>query len=65
MGKLILHYNHDTRTITQEDGGSVAFEATRKLWDQGKLDDYNLALHSLANNDWDPEAVERHYRSLD
>ena len=63
--KLILHYNHDSRTITQEGGAAVSFEAARKLWDQGKLDDYNLALHTLANCNWDSNKVEAHYRALD
>ena len=65
MTKLILHYDHDKKVITQEDGASVSFEAARKLWDQGKLDDYNQALRTLASNDWDPELVEEHYRALD
>ncbi len=65
MAKLILHYNHDSRTITQENGGAVSFEAARKLWDQCKLDDWNLALYTLANNDWDADKVEAYYRSLD
>ena len=64
MAKLILHYDHSKRIITQEGGESVSFEAARQLWEQGKLDDYNLALHTLANNDWDPDKVEAHYRAI-
>ena len=65
MDKLILHYNHDSRTITQEDGAAISFEAARLLWEHGKLDDYNLALRTLASHDWDPDLVAEHYARMD
>ena len=60
-----LFYHHDERKIVDQDGETVTAKKARKLWFAATLTDFNLALHTLVNYDFDMEKVEAYYRSLD
>ena len=63
--KLKLYYLHDERRIVDQEGEDVTYERARELWQDMKIDDYNLALHTLATHDWDSDKVDAHYKEQD
>ena len=60
-----LYLDIDTGNITLEDGSIVSMEAAKKLWDQCKFDDCNLAFRRLALNDFDIEVTRADYREME
>lgn len=62
---MIIYYDHKRRQCFREDSGNhsipIELDEVKKLWNELKIDDSNIALHTLANNDWDTDAVERYY----
>ena len=61
--KRITHifYLHDERRLVDQDELPVTLKKARKFFEAGTLVDYNLALQTLANHNWDMEKVNDHY----
>ena len=65
MKKLILYYDHKSRTITDEDGNEISINHAKMILDEGLLADCNEAFARLCRNDFDMDAVEADYRELE
>jgi len=60
-----LHYRHDKRQVVDQDGDAVPMKRARKIFDAGQLTDFNLAMYTLKQFDFDTDAVEAHYKECD
>ena len=67
MRKPVIHYDHNRRQCFIENDGDqsipVDLDVVKNLWESMFLEDYNLALFTLANHEWDMEAVEKYYKA--
>lgn len=61
----IVHYEHKKRKFTNDKGRELTLEAVKNLWEQGMIEDYSISLRSLANCDWDFDALDEYYAEFD
>ncbi len=52
-------------SITGRYGQRYTIEEARKLWEDGRVTDYNLAFHRLVQSGWDVEKVKADLAELD
>jgi len=64
----VVYYDHARRQCFDKTGNQsipMPVEDVKQVWYAGTLSDFNLALRTLAINDWDMDAVERYYQECD
>jgi len=66
----VLYYDHTKREITLDPGPLhvdyvLSVDEARKVWNSGRVTDFNQAFMRLAANDFDMDAVEEDYRAMD
>ena len=62
--KLYLESASDYRITKIERGGkmtTIGTDEARRLYESGKVEDYNLALERLAREGWNLDAVKAYY----
>lgn len=60
--KMALFLNSGSDYSIQDKAGKIYTpEQARTLWENGCVDDYNLAFYRLASLGFDVEAVKAHY----
>lgn len=59
--ELNLYLNASDYTITDDTRKTYTPEQARKLWESGKVSNYNLSFYRLASNDFDIEKLKAYY----
>lgn len=60
-----LYYRHNERRVVDQDGATVSMKKAKKVLAAGGLTDFNLAIYTLSQFDFDVEKVEAHYTELE
>ena len=61
----VIHYNHKKREFRNDQGRELTLAAVKTLWNDGMIEDCSISLRSLANCDWDFDALDKYYAEFD
>lgn len=62
---MILFYNIDGTITDAENDKVYSIDEAKKLYEEGKVKDMNVALYRLKYFNWDKEALEKYFKEQD